>query len=657
MKTLKFILTAVTALLLSANLTGQDQGLSRASDAAAPEVQLAHTKFLDSARVYRKRDLKKTLDYIAESMALITEAGNQDLWAKSLQALGDTYLYHRQPDLAIPNLEAALEIQYDTETAVQLGSAFLGNREYQKALDRFNAILNEADLVPYWQIEALEGKGDALLALGRHKEAIGEYNKALDIANTNGIGLKITNLNSKIAASYYADNKAEPAAEYYENTLESSKSLPTKRAVQEREKVADFYKKNNRVDDEIALRKESLDQLEQLEPAAEESDREIMEIDSISPQSINYKIANAYVAKNDYDQAIAYLKESLVQAGNDQDLVVQKDATKALSEVYRKKGDFSSALESYQQYVTLVDTLYARKERQISEATAMNVAILNQQNRIKGLEQERQLSESRYSLALTEQELIKESNKRQRWIIYSLVFGMLLTCLLAYFFYRNTQQQKLANNLLALKSLRTQMNPHFIFNALNSVNNYISRNDERSANAFISDFSGLMRAVLEHSESDFIPLSKEIELLSKYLKLEHLRFPEKFTYTLDVSEELDTEQFRIPPMLVQPYVENAIWHGLRYREGQGTLNITITQPEPDRVVIRIADDGIGRRKSAELKTENQVKKGSRAMENIERRIKIFNEMYPEKISVTVSDLDEDGSGTLVVLTLKNTKSR
>ena len=129
------------------------------------------------------------------------------------------------------------------------------------------------------------------------------------------------------------------------------------------------------------------------------------------------------------------------------------------------------------------------------------------------------------------------------------------------------------------------MNPHFIFNALNSVNSFIATNDERAANRYLSEFSGLMRAVLENSEEDFIPLSKEIELLQKYTKLEHFRFQDKFDYDILVDDAIPTNQFKIPPMLLQPYIENAVWHGLRYKKEKGFL--TITHPKMTRFHISL----------------------------------------------------------------------
>ena len=332
--------------------------------------------------------------------------------------------------------------------------------------------------------------------------------------------------------------------------------------------------------------------------------------------------------------------------------MVQKDATRKLSEVYEYKGNFDKALETYQSYVTLVDTLYIRKEQEISRAARFNREIAATQSRITGLEQERELSQSKYDLALTEQKLSEESYKRQRWVIYSLITGLLLTGLAAFFFYRSNQQHKLANNLLALKSLRSQMNPHFIFNALNSVNNFIAKSDERSANRYLSDFSTLMRSVLENSEEDFIPLTKELELLQLYIKLEHSRFPDKFEYAINIDESLDVSSFQIPPMLLQPYIENAIWHGLRYKDEKGLLDVTIRQNKLNELVISVTDNGIGRRKSAALKTANQKKQKSKGMGNISQRVAILNDMYKDKVAIVIRDLTANGEGTKVIFTLK-----
>ena len=262
------------------------------------------------------------------------------------------------------------------------------------------------------------------------------------------------------------------------------------------------------------------------------------------------------------------------------------------------------------------------------------------------MESDRELSESKYNLSI-------EQSKRQKLIIYSLIGGVLLLLLTAFLMFKYIKQQRLANNLLALKSLRSQMNPHFIFNALNSVNSFIASNDERTANKYLTDFSLLMRAVLENSEEDFIPLKKEIELLELYTKLEHFRFQDKFDYHIKVDENIPVNDFVIPPMLLQPYIENAVWHGLRYKKTKGHLEISITQTKEDEITITITDDGIGREKSKALKTKHQQKQNSKGMGNIKKRVSILNAMYKDKVDVLVNDFqNEEDKGTKVIVTLK-----
>ena len=268
------------------------------------------------------------------------------------------------------------------------------------------------------------------------------------------------------------------------------------------------------------------------------------------------------------------------------------------------------------------------------------------QNRISGLESDRALSSTKY-------ELSQERNKTQSLIIYMLLGGLLLLLITGYFMYKYIRQQRLANNLLALKSLRSQMNPHFIFNALNSVNSFIASNDERTANKYLSDFSFLMRSVLENSEEDFIPLSKEIELLELYTKLEHFRFKDKFDYEIIVNDDVKVDEFQIPPMLLQPYIENAVWHGLRYKTTKGKLTIEFGQLNKDEIEISIIDDGVGRMKSKEFKTENQKKQNSKGMSNIRKRVAILNDMYQDKVDVSVSDYsEEEDPGTKVLVRIK-----
>lgn len=611
----------------------------------------SHQSNLDSAQSYKKSNIEKSIEFVIQAISDLGNNGNKIELAQAYTTLGEIYQYHKQYDLAIDNFQYALETNKSTRTSLLLGETYVLNQDFEAAEAIVGPLIELRGMVPYQRVLLYEILGDAAVGKSNIKRATEYYAEALKIAEKNQISPKITDLNSKIADTYAKENRFQLAEGYFNNSLSLSEQQNPERAIQEKEKVADFYNEENRYDDEILLRKKSLKALEELPKKAVAKQQSFVGPDSITPQRINYKIANAYIAQDKLEEAIPYLERSIVKADSEDDLIVQKDATRKLSEVYRNQGDFTKALETYQAYVAVVDSLYIRKEQEISTAARLNREITTKQNRISSLEQDRELSQSKYSLALTEQQLYEESNKRQKLIIYSLVAGIFLLALATFFFYRSTRQQKLANNLLALKSLRSQMNPHFIFNALNSVNNYIAKSDERSANRFLSEFSVLMRTVLENSEEDFIPLSKELELLQLYLKLEHSRFPEKFDFSIEIDDNLDLQAYEIPPMLLQPYIENAIWHGLRYKEKKGFLKINLTQLDKETLQIEITDNGIGRKKSAELKTENQKRQKSKGMGNIKKRIAILNDMYKNRIDVTVNNLNQDGSGTKVTLQL------
>jgi hypothetical protein len=652
MQTLRYrVNSREEVLILVEDFTTKSRSSSMGS---STDISLKHQSLLDSADLFKAKDIEKSIDFVAQSITILGKRGQKRELARSLTKLGEIYQYHKQIDLAIDNYEDALIANKNIATTLLLAKAYNLSSRYDETIKLLQPLLDAKSMVPYQRVVLYELLGDAKKDNSNNTEALRFYNEGLLIANKNQITPKMTDLNSKIGDTYSQGLQFMEAEAYYGNSLALASQQAPQRALQEKEKVADFYNKKSSFSEEITMRKNSLQELQKLNsPTTGISKVDLG--DTITSQRINYKIATAYIAQDKYNEAIPFLEKSIVEADFEDDLVVQKDATRKLSEVYKEKGNFTKALDTYQSYVALVDSLYVRKEQEISRANRFNREIAIAQSRLTGLEQERELSQSKYDLALTEQELVQESYKRQQWIIYSLIFGLLLTVLAAFFFYRSNQQQKLTNNLLALKSLRSQMNPHFIFNALNSVNNFIAKNDERSANRYLTNFSTLMRSVLENSEEDFIPLSKELEQLELYIELEHSRFEDKFDYRIHIDEKVNVASYQIPPMLLQPYIENAIWHGLRYRESKGLLSVSVNNNTDNSIAICITDNGIGRKKSASIKTRNQKKQKSKGMGIIQKRVAILNDMYSDKVEIRITDLETDGSGTKVVFILKKEK--
>ncbi|XCF06994.1 histidine kinase [Tamlana crocina] len=592
---------------------------------------------IDSAEAYLKTDAKKSIQFVADALV---ESSSTKQNGEAYEVLGDIYTHWKQYDLAVSNYRISLQNRKTNLVSLKLADAYGQNKNYQESLETYKGI--DKNSLSNWQLtELYMGLGDVNFLIKSYQPAIDFYEEGLKIAKQHLITPKITDFNSKIAQVYNAKGEVRRAESFFEKSMQLANTENKKRAVEEKLKVADFKSETNDFSDEIELRKEALNTLIEIEEEAEFNNES-----ALTPQKQNYKIGNAYASQSDYGNAIQYLEKSISEAGKKKDLIVKKDATRKLSEVYRDAGQFDKALVAYQSYVDLVDTLYALKEQEISQAARFSKDIASKQNRISSLEGERELSQSKYQLTV-------EQSKRQTLIIYSLVGGLLLLLIAAFLMFKYIKQQRLANNLLALKSLRSQMNPHFIFNALNSVNSFIASNDERTANKYLTDFSMLMRAVLENSEEDFIPLEKEIELLQLYTKLEHFRFKDKFDYSIKVDEHIKLQEFVIPPMLLQPYIENAVWHGLRYKKSKGHLEIDIVQTTPEEIKITITDDGIGRAKSKALKTENQQKQNSKGMGNIKERVAILNDMYKDKVDVFIDDLQaEEDTGTKVVVTLK-----
>ncbi|PIB33739.1 histidine kinase [Gaetbulibacter sp. 5U11] len=609
-------------------------------DAYVKKIKTKSNSFkstIDSAVFYKKISAEKSIQFITESIPKSTSVKQN---AEAFEVLADVYMYWKQYDLAVTNYRISLNNVNATDVNLKLAKAYFKNNNHQESLAIYNS-LKTNDLSNWQNVIRYEGLGDVYAQINQNSKATQAYTEGLKIATTNQILPKITDLNSKLGEVYNSEGNKAKAEVLLENSVALAAQENKKREVEQKIKFADFQNVNQSYDQEIKTRKEIIKDI-----AVIEKDSVIANESNITKQKQNYKIGNAYFLQKEYKEAIPYLEKSIEEADKKEDLIVKKDATKKLTDVYVESGNFSEAKLMFDEYVKTVDQLYIKKEQEISQAARFNKSIAEKQNRITTLETDRKLT-------LSQVELSEEKNKSQQLIIYSLIGGLFLLAVTAYLMFKYIKQQKLANNLLALKSLRSQMNPHFIFNALNSVNSFIATNDERTANKYLSDFSKLMRAVLENSEEDFIPLQKEIELIELYTKLEHFRFKDKFEYTINIDKTIDIEAYQIPPMLLQPYIENAVWHGLRYKNDMGLLEISITKKQKGVIAITIADNGIGRKKSKSLKTQNQQKHNSKGLGNIKKRVSILNQMYKDKIDVFIDDNGTEGNvGTKVVVTLK-----
>jgi LytS/YehU family sensor histidine kinase len=201
-------------------------------------------------------------------------------------------------------------------------------------------------------------------------------------------------------------------------------------------------------------------------------------------------------------------------------------------------------------------------------------------------------------------------------------------------------------NELENSALRTQMNPHFIFNSLNTINSFISRNETTQAHQYISKFSKLIRYILDHSRQRKILLSDELEVLNLYIQIERIRFEDKFDYEIKVAEGIDTSTVELPPLIIQPFVENAILHGLLPQNKKGFLSIRIDHVG-DMLLCTVEDSGIGRTKARLQKKEYLTPHKSHGIPITLKRIGLFNKEHGKDETVHITDLVDGGTKVVI----------
>ncbi|MFC7773360.1 sensor histidine kinase [Flavobacterium sp. GCM10027622] len=253
----------------------------------------------------------------------------------------------------------------------------------------------------------------------------------------------------------------------------------------------------------------------------------------------------------------------------------------------------------------------------------------------------------------------------QKWWFYT--FLSLITVFMIWFYFRNRLQRVETEKkvmiekaetdkeliLSRLENLRSQMNPHFIFNALNSIQEYILTNEKETASTFLVKFSRLMRIYLEHSKESEVPLEEELKAMRLYLELEKDRFEDTLDYTIIVDKALDTQSLSVPSLFIQPYVENALKHGLLHKKEDRKLEVHFRMnPENDTLICTVTDNGIGRKASAEMHGKKAYLHKSFATSANQKRVELINKTRTKKTSVTIEDLhDSDfvATGTKVTI--------
>lgn len=639
--------------------------------------------YLDSANYYAEKNPLRAIDFINEAIEQSIYNNDKATESAAYLILGNIQQGLRQHDLAIENYRKCLNVSapvprkfksssrsYDKGTSriqnpstqfqayKQMAASYLELNDTENALRSITACL---DLSAVSSAEMSAAKRLQALVLSRRnspQESFSILNDLLAQEKQAGSSSGEAETYLVMGDIYLEQKNEEKAIEMYTNAkLAAEKNNDARFALKANEQLAKIFRKQKNVAKEVEARNSNI-----------RLNNSINNYQGVVKENI--AIGNAFLNTNQSKVAESYFDKGLEELQSQgtvspvdknafirsNDLDETSQAYKKLAEEYLQRKDPSKALEYFKKYETLQDSVQRIRSRELYEALNLSNRLGKNQQRIELLEKERSLSERSVEILKKDQDLKEEQLAFRNVIIGVLVVFLLFMLLAGYFVIRSSAGKRRANQELALRSLRGQMNPHFIFNALNSVNHYISQNDERRANRYLSDFSKLMRMVMDSSRHSLVPLSEELEMLRLYLQLEHTRFSDKFDFTIRVSEQLSDTDFELPPMLIQPYLENAIWHGLRYLDHKGGLSIEFKE-EQKTLVVDITDNGIGRNRSLELKTPNQKKQASIGMQNIENRIGIMNDLFSTNIRVDITDAfpGEPNCGTRIRLFIPQQK--
>jgi tetratricopeptide (TPR) repeat protein len=550
--------------------------------------------------------------------------------------LGEIYEEIGQKELALQRYENAYRLIKNsgnkiilTTRLLALGQISYDLKSYEKAQTYFQKCV-EYKMGDATEIRCQEGLADVAIAQKDFERGLGFNVQIEQTPQYQSDSLLQSKVMARNAEIYANQNQQSRANDAYLNSIQN---LPQQQQISE-EDYQTFKKAKSTVNSYNASPKEQIDlNISTLEKAPLQS----IPVNSVLEERL--AIADLYLNIDDLVSAEKYLAEAKEVVDEAVSAEKKAEVFKKSSELNFKKGAYEMAQADYQKYTLEKDKIIEAKEQELNQL----IAILQGQSKIDLIEKDVAYEEK-------EADYLEDQLFTQR-IIIGLLSLLLLAALAAfYFILKNVKARRQANQLLLLKSLRTQMNPHFIFNALNSVNNFISKNDERSANKFLTDFSKLMRLVLNHSQKDFIALEEELNLIELYLKLEHLRFRDKFDFDFKKETTLSAVDLQIPPMLIQPFIENAIWHGLRYKTEKGQLNVSV-QKEGKTILVTIKDNGIGRQKSQTLKTINQKNYQSEGLKNVGKRLELINQIYGKNYQISIADANptETEPGTIVHL--------
>lgn len=610
-----------------------------------------------------KGDYKKAMQYYQQSLTIRKAIGDRKGIAVSLNNIGNVYnsqgSYKEALSFQLESLAILEQTQDSFEIAVALhniaslyrdaGNISLALEYHQKSLDirkkikdydGISGALNNIAYIygeqgrtdkamEYYQQslkigETIGNKKNIAMAynnmgyvIGDPEKSVDYYKKALilyeEIGNKEGIGYVLNN----IGYVYAQQKNNERALEYYHKSLAIREELGSK------DGIATNYINIGKVYEEQGDLAKAIDYYRRSLAIKEEAGQ----VQGMATAMTN--IGNLLYRMKKYGEAEALCRKALILSQKLGYIVNIRNASLVLSRIYAEQNNYKKAWEMQVLFKEMSDSVNFSEARKSSAKKQMQFEFDKKEAQSQAEHEKRE--------ALSRKEI-----EKQKLVRYYTMAGFSLLLIGAGVFAYQYNQRKKSVFLqtvseVEMKALRAQMNPHFIFNSLNSIKRYMQQMNTETAGEYLTKFARVMRMILENSQHRDVPLSEDLKALELYMQLEALRMDHAFTYEIIVDKEVDPEITLVPPLILQPFVENAIWHGFSGKKEPGKIRIHI-RTEGDMLVCTVEDNGIGRKKSSEKTVESSEKK-SLGMKITRSRLDILNKGRRAKGGIELVDLD------------------
>jgi len=501
------------------------------------------------------------------------------------------------------------------------GIVYSEESNYYMALENY-----EKALKYYQEIGQKTNISKALNNIGIVYKAQQNYPKALEfLKNAYQIQKQIGEQNASVTLTnigviYFETKKYTEALQYYHDAEDSFKKTDNKRGVALLYNYfGDYYSKQNDLSAAADYYQKSLDLYENMQ-------------NKFGASLALYNIGRLYADQKKYTEAMPFALKSLAYAKEIGVLDQTYHSEKLLSDLYGYLNDPALSLLHYKNYITARDS------------------ITNQEHNKKFA-----LAEMNSEYKRKESVLIEEAKRQKQFVIFTVVAVLLLIVLILVIYNRMQVKRRLTLQKEVAeyeqKALHLQMNPHFVFNCLGAISSFIVQNGTDSALKYLSKFSKLMRLTLEYSKGSLIPIDKEIESLQNYLELEQLRFRNKFEFKIHSSNKVEFNM-GLPPLLIQPFVENAVLHGMVPKDGNGRIDVEF-DVQNGQLICTVTDDGIGLTESKHLKENSVTAHKSMALEITKKRLEIMESTTSKSAQIDITELENNDKkiGTRVTLRL------